>query len=159
MAAGRVEGDSILATSLQTATHSKLTVLLDTSVIVNYLQGRPELADLFSPETEPRVQFAVNPIVLQELILMGSPHAEGFDDLTDRFKILPVDETNSTEFVEQLRSFGDERAHANSFLILGTGKNCDYVLSYDANMQVLSKFADVKVLNPEDFLGRLGRSR
>ena len=44
-------------------------VFLDTNVIIGYLRGEPSAAQLFSAEAEGRIRFAVNPIVLQELLL------------------------------------------------------------------------------------------
>lgn len=44
-------------------------VFLDTNVIRGYLRGEPAAAQLFSAEASGRTRFAVNPIVLQELLL------------------------------------------------------------------------------------------
>ena len=43
-------------------------VFLDTNVIVGYLRGEPSAVQLFSAEAEGRTRFAVNSIVLQELL-------------------------------------------------------------------------------------------
>jgi predicted nucleic acid-binding protein len=44
-------------------------VFLDTNVIVGYLQGDPSAAQLFSAEAAGRLRFAVNGILLQEILL------------------------------------------------------------------------------------------
>src|SRR5690242_17218720 len=44
-------------------------VFLDTSVILGYIQGDASAIQLFSVEAAGRIRFAVNPIVLQELLL------------------------------------------------------------------------------------------
>lgn len=44
-------------------------VFLDTNVIMGYLRGEPAAAQLFSAEAAGRIRLAVNPIVLQELLL------------------------------------------------------------------------------------------
>ena len=148
-----------MAASLGTTTKTKIKVLLDTNVIVSYLQGKPELANLFSPEIEASVQYAINPVVLQELLLVGSPFPEGIDidQLSKKFEMLPVDATSSEEILARIKSLRSKIAHANSLLILASGKNCDYILSYDVNMHDLSLAADVKVLDPEEFLAQMER--
>jgi predicted nucleic acid-binding protein len=47
----------------------RLLVFLDTNVIVGYLRGDSSAAKLFSAEASGRIRFAVNPIVIQELLL------------------------------------------------------------------------------------------
>jgi predicted nucleic acid-binding protein len=59
-------------------------VFLDTNVILGYLRGDPSVAQLFSAEADGRIRFAVNPIVLQELLLAadaaGRPEFERIRD-------------------------------------------------------------------------------
>ncbi len=67
-------------------------VFLDSNVIIGYLQGEKFAAQLFSAESEGRIRFAINPIVLQELLLAadaaGRPE---FERIRDHFRVLPVD--------------------------------------------------------------------
>jgi hypothetical protein len=42
---------------------------LDTDVVLGYLRGEPATVQLFGAESEGRIRLAINPIVLQELIL------------------------------------------------------------------------------------------
>lgn len=67
-------------------------VFLDTNVIIGYLRGDASAAQLFSAEATGRVRFAVNPIVLQELLLAadaaGRPE---FEHIRDHLRVLPVD--------------------------------------------------------------------
>ncbi len=44
-------------------------MFLDTNVIVGYLQGDPVAVQLFAAEADGRARFAINPIMLQELLL------------------------------------------------------------------------------------------
>ena len=47
----------------------QLLAFLDTGVIIDYLRGDRTAVQLFSAEAEGRVQFAINPVVAQELLL------------------------------------------------------------------------------------------
>ena len=58
-------------------------VFLNTGVIVGYLQGDPLAAQLFSAEAAGRIRFAVNPIILQQLILGGAARRPEFEHIVD----------------------------------------------------------------------------
>ena len=65
---------------------------LDTNVIVGYLHGDLPSTQLFSAEAESRIRFAVNAIVLQELLLTAdAADRPEFDAIRDHLRILPVD--------------------------------------------------------------------
>lgn len=148
-----------MASPLKTTTVSKLMVLLDTNVLIDYLEGKPELAKLFSPEAEANVQYAINPVVLQELLLIGPPALEGvdIDNFFKNFVMLPLDATISKEALAKLKAFRDKRVHANDLLILGSAVNCDYMLSSDVKLKNLGAEAGVKVIDPGEFLSLVGR--
>jgi len=146
---------SLLGTPIKT----KITVLLDTNVIFMYIMGKTELTNLFSDKLLESVQYAINPVILQELLIAGSPFPEQFDieAFSKKFIMLPIREVDSPEFLDRMKGFRNKVAHANSFLILGSGRNCDLILSYDVNMLELGQAAGVKVLNPEEFLAQTER--
>src|SRR5438445_11076805 len=80
-------------------------VFLDSNVIIAYLQGEPSAAQLFSAEAEGLVRFAINPIVLQELLLAadaaGKPE---FERIRDHFRVLPIDLTKAEAFLPSVRA-------------------------------------------------------
>lgn len=51
------------------SSHPVPLAFLDTDVIVGYLRGEASALELFSAEAKGRIHFAINPIVLQELLL------------------------------------------------------------------------------------------
>jgi len=67
-------------------------VFLDTNVILGHLHGETSAAQLFSAEADGRIRFAVNPIVLQELLLAADAADQaGFERIRDHLRVLPVD--------------------------------------------------------------------
>ncbi|MEO6810578.1 MAG: hypothetical protein ABI353_15795 [Isosphaeraceae bacterium] len=145
-----------MASDPSTRTGAKQVVLLDSNVIISYLRGKPKLAKLFASEVLQSVQYATNPIILQELRTSGPPFPEGFDleEFSRSLIQLPINPLDSEEFLDALKTSRNKSAHANSFLVLGSGKSCDFVLSYDVNLLDLAPAAGVTVLNPDAFLAR-----
>ncbi len=148
-----------MAASLGATTKTKMMVFIDANVIISYIEGKPELAKLFSPEIEANVQYAINPVVLQELLLLGSPFPESvdIDRLSSKFVMLPVDLIDSKQFLEKTRTLSKKLSHINNVIILASAKNCDYILSYDVELRDLSLATDATVLNPEEFLAQMER--
>src|SRR5881396_296422 len=66
-------------------------VFLDTNVLIGFLRGDPSAAQLFSAEADGRIRFAINPIVLQGLLLAGDAARPEFERIRDHLRILPVD--------------------------------------------------------------------
>jgi predicted nucleic acid-binding protein len=66
-------------------------VFLDTNVIFGYLKGDASAAQLFSAEAAGRIHFAVNAIVLQELLLGDAAGLPEFDRIIEHLHVLPSD--------------------------------------------------------------------
>src|SRR5271166_6645528 len=85
--------------------HKRPLVFLDTSVILGYLRGERAAAQLFSAEADGRIRFAVNGIVLQELLLAadaaGQPELER---VRDHFRVLPVDFEKAEALLPRMRA-------------------------------------------------------
>jgi len=65
---------------------------LDTAVIHDYLRHKPTAVRLFRAESDGRISFAINPIVLQELLLTLDTAAKPeFNRIVDRLRLLPID--------------------------------------------------------------------
>src|SRR5687768_12790356 len=98
----------------------KIRAFLDTNVLLEYIRGKAELQGLFSEEVRERAAFAINAIVLQELLLARD--TTGTVDLT---KVVPYLEVvgagvdlSSPETQAELREFRNRGMHANDLFIL-----------------------------------------
>jgi len=131
----------------------KIRAFLDTNVLLEYLRGKPELQTLFTPQVEERVSFAVNPVVLQELMLAGGAAERNIDFATiaSHLQVL-ADAFTSPETVERLRHARNYAAHANDLMILASSRHCDVLLTYDRKLRELGKSAEVEAETPEEFL-------
>lgn len=136
----------------------KPKAFLDTNVLIIYLRGERNLSGLFAPEVMERFQYAISPIVLQELFLAAEAarYGDDLDRLVSRLEVIPVEVVKSEELLARTRNLRNQIAHANDFLILGSAQNCDYLLTYDRELHRLGEHASVQVLTPEDFLRKLG---
>ncbi|MGO9256370.1 MAG: type II toxin-antitoxin system VapC family toxin [Bryobacteraceae bacterium] len=131
-------------------------VFLDTSVIVGYLQGEPSAVQLFSAEAEGRIRFAVNPIVLQELLLGAAASQPEFERILDHLRVLPVDLERAEALVPRARALRNRVAHANDILILSSAVECDFLVTRDALLlKTLVTAGKPQVVTPEAFVAHL----
>lgn len=131
-------------------------VFLDTNVIIGYLQGDPSVAKLFSAEAVGRIRFAVNPIVIQELLLAadaaGRPE---FERIRDHLRVLPVDFAKAEALLPRVRALRNRLAHSNDILILSSADDCDFLVTRDALLKNLVIAEKPQVVTPEEFLTHL----
>jgi len=131
-------------------------VFLDSNVIIGYLQGEPSAAQLFSAEASGLIRFAINPIVLQELLLAadaaGRPE---FERIRDHFRVLPIDFTKAEAFLPRVRALRDRLAHSNDILILSSAAECDFLVTRDALLKSLVTADKPQVVTPEEFVTHL----
>ena len=131
-------------------------VFLDTNVIVGYLRGEPSAAQLFSAEAEGRIRFAVNAIVLQELLLAadaaGRPE---FERIRDHLRVLPVDFGKAEALLPRVRSLRNRLAHSNDILILSSAVECDFFVTRDALLKTLVTAEKPQVVTPEELVTHL----
>jgi predicted nucleic acid-binding protein len=131
----------------------KIRVFLDTNVLLEYLRGKPELQKLFTPAVEERVSFAVNPVVLQELMLATGAVDQTIDlaDIASHFEILGA-EAFPFESLARFRQARNQPAHVNDLMILASSRHCDVLLTYDRKLRELGQRADIEAETPEEFL-------
>lgn len=131
-----------------------MKVFLDTSVLVGVLRGEPGLNKLFAPEIQPKVTYAINPVVLQELLLVIGSAADSstLDDLTKSMEVLPVDTSTVEESLKTVRELRNRTIHANELLILGSAQSCDYLVTMDRDLQQIAGRATMKAISPEELL-------
>jgi predicted nucleic acid-binding protein len=131
-------------------------VFLDTNVIIGYLRGDPSTAKLFSAEATGQIRLAVNPIVLQELLLAadaaGRPE---FQRIRDHLRVLPVDFAKAEALLPRIRSLRDRVAHSNDILILSSADQCDFLVTSDADFKNLVTDEKSQVVTAEELVAHL----
>ncbi len=126
----------LLASSAASVDQALPIVFLDTSVINEYLRGETWAVQLFLIESRHGIQFAVNPIVLQELLLTADPAtAPELHRILDKILILPVELRRAESMVSRSRALNSRSAHANDVLILSSAEKCDYFATNDARQR------------------------
>jgi predicted nucleic acid-binding protein len=133
----------------------KIRAFLDTNVLLEYFRGKAELQHLFSEEVRERAAFAVNGIVLQELLLsqvndMDLTAVEPYVEIV----ALGVD-PSSPELQAMLRDVRNRSLHVNDILILATARSYDVLLTYDRDLLQAGN-AVLRSETPEEFLVELG---
>ena len=132
----------------------KIRAFLDTNVLLEYFDGKAELQHLFSKEVRERVMFAVNGIVLQELILSYKGKELMAVEPYLEIASLGVD-PSSPEWNSMFRDARDHSLHVNDALILATARSFDVLLTYDRNLLQAAKRV-LRSETPEEFLEDLG---
>lgn len=125
-------------------------VFLDTNVIIQYLQGNSLAAELFSAEAHGRIRFAINPIVLQELLLADAAGRPEFDRIRDHLRVLPVDFTKAEALLPRVRALRNRLTHSNDILILSSAEECDFLVTSDAFLKNLATTGKPQVVTPEE---------
>jgi len=129
---------------------------LDSSVIIGYLRGDRATVPLFSAEAEGRIQFAVNPIVLQELLLTpGAAEQPEFDRIRDHLRILPVNVHKAELLLSRVKAMRSRIGHSNDILIMSSVDDCDYLVTRDALLKILAEAEKPQVVTPEELAIRL----
>jgi predicted nucleic acid-binding protein len=131
-------------------------VFLDTNVIIGYLHGDLSAAQLFSAEADGRIRFAVNPIVLQELLLAadGAGRPE-FEQIRDHLRVLPVDFGKAEALLPRARALRNRLAHSNDLLILSSADECDFLVTRDVLLKSLVTAEKPQVVTPEELVSHL----
>jgi predicted nucleic acid-binding protein len=131
-------------------------VFLDTNVIVEYLRGEPSAAQLFSAEAKGYIRFAINPIVLQELLLSGdAADTPEFERIRDRLKVLPIDLAKAEALVPTVRAMRNGTAHPNDILMLSSADQCDFMVTEDATFKILVIAGRPMVVTPKELATQL----
>src|SRR5580700_1431831 len=131
-------------------------VFLDTNVIISYLQGDPAAAQLFFAEADGRIRFAVNPIVLQELLLAADTASRPeFERIRDHLRVLPVDFAKAEALLPRARALRNRLVHSNDILILSSAGECDFLVTSDARLKNLATTGKPQVVTPAELVGHL----
>jgi predicted nucleic acid-binding protein len=129
---------------------------LDTNVIIGYLRGDPSTAQLFSAEATGQIRLAVNPIVLQELLLAAdAAERPEFQQIRDHLRVLPVDFAKAEALLPRIRSLRNRLVHSNDILILSSADQCDFLVTSDADFKNLVTAEKPQVVTPEELATHL----
>lgn len=127
-------------------------VFLDTSVILAFLQGDSSAGELFSAEAQGRIRFAVNSIVLQELLLTADLAGQSdFERIREHLRILPVDFSKAEALIPRIRDLRNRIVHSNGVLILSSADECDFLVTKDSLLKKVASTEKPKILTPEEF--------
>jgi len=138
----------------------KFKAFLDTSVLARLLSGEQQLLPLFSQETLSLVTYVVNPIVYQELLLLGERTTQqiDWDELRQKIDVVPVSlAAVDTRILRELKRLRNLAVHSNDVLQIGSARaaGCDYFLTYDKALMAAFEGKPVAI-TPEEFLQSLG---
>jgi len=132
----------------------KIRAFLDTNVLLEYFDGKRELQHLFSEEVRERVEFVINGIVAQELLLSGVND----EDLAaiEHVEIVELGVVPTSPVLQaMLRDVRNRSLHVNDILILATARSYDVLLTYDRELREAGR-AVLRSETPEEFLVELG---
>lgn len=128
-------------------------VFLDTGVITAYLRGERSAVQIFAAEATGQIRFAINPIVLQELLLAADSAAQPeFEQIRDHLDVLPVDYAKAKALLPRVRALRNRLAHSNEILILSSASECDFLVTGDAVLKTLGTAQKPQVVTPEELV-------
>ncbi len=135
----------------------KVRAFLDANVLLEYIRGKAELQRLFSREVRDRAAFAINGVVLQELLLARDdlPGGRDLTTVVPYLEVLDAGVDLSPETVAELRQLRNRVMHTNDVLILAGARSCDVLLTYDRQLLSAGAAAAVRSETPEEFLEEL----
>jgi hypothetical protein len=111
---------------------------------------------LFSAEANGRIRFAVNPIVLQELLLAadaaGRPE---FERIREHLRVLTLDFAKAEALLPRVRTLRNRLAHSNDILILSSADECDFLVTSDVLLKNLVTAEKPQVVTPEELVTHL----
>jgi predicted nucleic acid-binding protein len=131
-------------------------VFLDTNVIIGYLRGDASAGQVFLAEASGRIRLAVNPIVLQELLLAADAASRPeFERVRDHLRVLPLDATKAEALLSRVRSLRNRLVHSNDILILSSADECDFLVTRDQLLKELVTSEKPQVVTPEELVTHL----
>lgn len=132
-------------------------VFLDTNVVTSYLGG--DLPWLMDKAMTSHFTYAINPIVLQELILslrQNTSDTGALENFLQKTDMLPLSEKLADDIGGRARTLRNLAVHANDILILGSASDCDYLLTTDDNFKALASGERPRIMTPDAFHRGIG---
>ena len=146
-------------TETQTPDNSieKTSVFLDTNVIISYLIGKGKAAKLFDPRITNHTRYFINPIVMQELLLIGNEElrsrAANVMD-TNHIEIMELPQDVSDRFLNKARDLRNRFQHTNDLLLLSSASQCDYLVTEDQSYRRVASDGQLQILTTEQFVSQ-----
>lgn len=131
---------------------------LDSDVVAEMLGDGHSGPGLFDGATQQRAQFAINPIVFQELFSLPEIQRRPaiLDQLQSSLTMLPVNFNRSAAFLEHSPDLYKTLTHSNDLLIFGSAADCDYLVTYDRGFASLAQAGGPKIVTPHQFFSEIG---
>jgi len=132
----------------------KMKVFLDSSVIISYFRDERDTAKLFSKRVLEKVQFMINPIVYQEIILVMNriDHKIDLEKLRDFVKVVQIDKTKKDAYLEKMRELRNLMVHTNDILVLQSAMSeSNYLLTLDNQLLEIGEIDSLRILSPSAF--------
>lgn len=140
----------------------RATAFVDASVIAAYLAGQEAPAHLFNDGYRDRVRFAVDPVVMQEVLSLPQVQASPklLENVRDRlgFELLPLNVDRSEQLLRRAKALRNRVAHSSDLLVAASAADCDYLITYDSTFRELLADTRTRVVTPEDFLALMAAS-
>lgn len=132
----------------------KPTVFLDTTALMQYLRGGSAGSRLLSSPMLKRFHFAVNPVVLSEVLLASdiNGYAKKLEKIQESVDILPINDAELRQLSDKLYLVHDRGLHTNEFLIYSSAVDCDYLVTEDDGFRNLADSEKPVILNTAEFL-------
>jgi predicted nucleic acid-binding protein len=124
-------------------------VFLDTNVVLRHLDG--QLPWLFDQTHVERFRYAINPVVLQEVILGADRKHPDLLERVRRIDMLPIDIQAADAILSRAKEIRNRVVHSNDILIFSSAAKCDYLLTSDKSISALQTRDGPKILTPEEF--------
>ena len=114
----------------------------------------PQLDGCF-PLRHKGANFAINAIVLQELLLAADASTPKFRRIRRHLRVLPLDFGKAEALLMRLRALRNRAAHSNDFLIMSSAQECDFLVTRDKLLKNLVTNDKPQVVTPEELVTRL----
>jgi predicted nucleic acid-binding protein len=140
---------------------------LDTDVVLGYLRGEPTAVQLFRAESDGRIRFAINPVVLGELILTTDDAAKPeLDRILDRLKLLPMDfaktqalAAEASRALDTMPNGGaasqNRLPHPADIVIASSLGDCDFLVTSNTVLKDLVAGGKLVVVTVDELVARL----
>jgi len=131
----------------------KIKAFLDLSAIISYLAGNERLYKMFSSELMEKVEYFISFLIYQELLIAQSDSKGqlNFNKIKKSLNIGSPDPDKMTEYLKEIKQYKNA-VHTNDFFVMGAAFSCDYLVTYDTDLQRLNVGDSIKVVSPERFL-------
>lgn len=138
---------------------------LDTDVVLGYLRGEPTAVQLFRAESDGRIRFAINPIVVGELILTADDAVKPeLNRLLDHLNVLPIDYAKAEALTAEVartmetpngQAPGKRLPHPADIVNASSVGDCDFLVTSNGLLKDLVTSGRPQVVTLNELVARL----